>query len=138
LIVTVPSYLSSSHTCHSNRWLVESSRPATSDAAVDRKSSYPSPPDISNSLPEELIFLWFNDCRRSLEKFCGKWPTSVKNRTWPVWPCGTPRQRYGAKKNKKIKHEKLEKTNGRDKRNACRRTYTLLLDNYVVAFYFSI
>lgn len=81
----------------SNKWLVESSRPATSDKFDVRKSSYPSPPDITKNF---VVFTWgMSGSILLLELFFDGVPffgrgygisTEVNIRTWPVCPWGTP------------------------------------------------
>lgn len=76
---------------HSNRWLVESSLPATSETVELRKSSYPSPPEITRSF--EWVPRWSG--LPLAEFFCiigseEAISMKVRNRTWPVCPCGIP------------------------------------------------
>lgn len=80
---------------HKSRWLVLSSRPATSFIGlvpVVRKSSYPSPPEII-SMQLELLSV-FDDSEILVFRFSGAFSsisTEVRKRTCPVCPWGIPK-----------------------------------------------
>lgn len=81
---------------HISKWLVLSSRPATSFmelVPVVRKSSYPSPPEMT-SMKFELVSL-FDASLIFACRLRGEFPsisTEVRNRACPVWPWEIPRE----------------------------------------------
>lgn len=108
------SYLALCHTCQISKWLVLSSRPAASLAALFLKSSYPSPPLITNILEANVVVAAMDDRRwmscRARFSLSPSSPSSsppstltegevtvisthVKNRTCPVCPLTNPVKR---------------------------------------------
>ena len=102
------------NTRHRSKWFVLSSRPTVSFCWLYLKSSYPSPPLTTRvivplvSLESSSLYLLLSTrLRRSLlgdgetrDESLESWSlvlkapfgtsTDVKNRTWPVCPCGDP------------------------------------------------
>ena len=88
------------HTCHRSKWFVLSSRPAASLLELFRKSSYPSPPEMTNILVAKVRAWKLAEARRAVLLNCSATSsadlkpvgnsTLVKKRTCPVWPCTRP------------------------------------------------